>query len=481
MQILVFLLFLTYFTYPFQLFAVGTYGFTLIDLNYILLYSLFLKRVFWDGVKLQFSLNSVLIFFLLFIVAVFISAINPVMSSSPLMINQYLKTTSHFIYLILFIFICFSYPISNKIWTNVIRTWIVLGGLINIFGIYQIVARAYDLPLAWLDYSNVSLASRMDLQFYDIKQLSMAYGDFFRATSIFPEPSALGMFNTYLFLFIFVPYVQGRKQFIRSSWLNGVFFSLMIAGSLLTFSMTGFVGIMLVILAAFLFERSRKLVSSIKFIALGLIVIIITDYYVSGYSGISVVELFSRRISGLIHQGKKQEYTWGESFEVRKQGAELSYRVWEDYPITGIGLGLTGYNKKHEITFSDFSITQALSETGIIGASSFAGLFFASFLLSYWYLKKKKFISILNDEDRRLAGLLFYLMIVMLIMNFISGNNLVVMYFWIPYGMIVSSLNNMLIQADYKVYEFSVTKIPLKEHLKVKLKKYIESVNGTNE
>ena len=478
-QFFLILIFTTYFLTPFSLATVSGYGITSLDVVMLFFFIYIFKRLLWDGDKLQFTANSAFIFLILMLAAAFISSINPLVDGSPKLIGQYFKTFIHFLYFVVFNLIAATYPIKSKNWTNVVRLWMIIGMLINIFAVYQIIARAYDLPLAWLQYNNVSLHARGEgVQPQDFKQLSLAYGGFFRATSIFSEPSALASFNIFMVIYSFIPYIQGRRQYFRSKIFIGFFLLTTLTGLFLTFSMTGVVGFVLVLGSAFLFEKRKNLKTMFRVLFISLAVVVAADIAVESYADVSVIELFSRRIEGIVNYGTanmEKDVTPGESFGVRINSGSKSLLVWQDYPITGIGLGLTGYNRKYEVGFSDFSMIAALAEMGIIGFLVFVGMFIALFAETFRFLKPGSHFSLLSAGQQRNLGMLFYLMLLQFEINFISGNNLVSIGLWIPVAMIFSELNNYYLATRKEFYSISFVKEPLRNYIGRNVAQYLRT------
>jgi len=373
------------------------------------------------------------------------------------------------------------YPIDAKKWTNVIKLWLILAFIINIFGIYQIVARAYELPLAWIQFNNVSLAGRdgvMDEA--GVNQLSLRYGDFFRATSIFSEPSALGAFNIFILSFLVLPIIQKRVAFFKSRFVIIIFIIASIACLLLTFSMTGAIGFFMLFASVVVFEKFMRLKTIIKTSIVVILIVIIADTSVSTYTHLSVIELFQRRITGLMNYGTRdveKDVTPGESAYSRITSGTNSVKIWQDYPITGIGLGLTSSNKKYEIGFSDFSVLAALAEMGLIGFISFNVMFLALFVICLRFIRTRAKSNNFSNDQQRMMGIIFYIMLVEFLINFISGNNIIGIGLWIPVAIVFSTVNNFYIGTSDNVRTISLVKVPLKYTFAKNLAKYYESKN----
>ncbi len=472
MNKLIIILFIFFFTDVFQLFEIAGYGVTLIDIGLLSIYLLFFKRMIWDGDKLQFPIHPGLIFLLVLPITALISGFTPFIKGSTPQIIQYIKTFAHFNFLIFFTITTALYKIETKAWTNFVRVWLILSIFINLFGVYQIIARAYDLPLAWIQFTNVSLTGRFSDDIESVQQLSLKYGNFYRATSIFTEPSALASFNLLIQIFLIIPFIQKTTPFIKSKIISSIVFAISLIALFLCFSMTGFVGMLMIITPIFIFHRSKRLYPFFFGIIASILIIIGTDNLIKNFTSISVVELFSKRISGLLF---KKQGTEGESFDVRLKSGKVGIEIWEDHFLIGAGLGLTAYNNNKGVEFGDFSVTAALAEMGLLGSIAFVGMFFGLFWTTTKLMYKIRNKDDLSDEDKRWSGILFYMMIHLFLINFISGNNLVVFVLWQLVAIVFANLNQILTKLGYKNYEISFVRIPLKQLLYIRTKTYLET------
>lgn len=474
MSLLISLMFIAYFGGGYMVFEISGYGVTVLDLLTLLFYLLFLKRVIWDGDKLRFRPNAALFSMIIFMLFVFVSGLSPLFKGSPDQIFQFFKSSIHVLFLFLFPLICAVYPFKSDTWTNVIRIWLLLSILINIFGVYQIVARAYDLPLAWLNMNNVSLHSRDTGDFQGYRQLSLHFGSFFRATSIFSEPSALAGFNVYIQTFLIVPFVSGAKQFFKSNVLMIFIFAISMMGLFLAYSMTGVVGFLMVIGSVFLFQRSKKIIPIFYIALIAVAVILITDNYIQKYAKVSVVKLFTDRIEGILSGQKSHKTMAGESFMGRAENIKDMLLIWEINPILGTGYGLTQYAEyEKKVYFSTISVLAALAETGIFGFTAYVMMFVFLFVQTLKYLILKDNYTGLPPELRRLSIIAFYIMLPLFLTNFISGNNIGSYAFWNPLAIVFSVIN--LIDRHYGrgLVTISAVKVPFKYKFIAAMDKYL--------
>ncbi|MES2765125.1 MAG: hypothetical protein V4642_04610, partial [Bacteroidota bacterium] len=288
----------------FQLFSISTLAITLADLSMLLFIMGWLVRIAWSGEQLYIHKSSSLFFLVGIFIAAIISGITPIIAGDPMGMTQFLKTFSHFVYLWLFTFACATLRINIKVWTNVIKVMLVFALFVNIFGIYQIVARAFDWPFAWLTMTNISVGGRGGNISGDGSQLSLQFGNFYRATSIFSEPSSLAGFNVTILIYLLVPFALGIKQFFASRIFLYLLFIFTVIGLFLTFSLTGVFTGSVIFSSILLFGEKKRRVQVVSVLLVGALLIVVSDTLVRSYADISVLDLFTQRIGGIADGGK---------------------------------------------------------------------------------------------------------------------------------------------------------------------------------
>lgn len=473
MYVVLFLAYLSGFANTYQVFAIGTYGVTMMDLVLVLFYAIIIKKLIWDGEPLRFRMNPAIMFLFVFIAGILLSGFTPLFESSAEQLMQYLKSTIHLFFLILLTLIAAFFPIKTKFWVNIIRLFLLLSVFINLFGIYQIFARAYDLPFAWLEATNVSLTNRGEFAIEEYSQLSLKYGNFFRATSIFTEPSALAGFNLYIFIYILIPYIKKSGHFFKSKLFTLFIFVLSLVTTFLTFSLTGFLGIMLVLSAVFFLDYTGKKIRILPFVAGSIILIFVADIVVTKNFNISVLELFSNRITGLIGSSDRS-WVEGESFGGRLDNISEVLMVWEEDPILGKGTGLTQYSKASHIKYSDNGALAALAENGVLGFIGFVGMFASLFWMCFRMIKFRDLKDKFSPDEFSVTSVLFYVMILQFVVNFVSGNNVISAALWTIMAMMFSVAANVDYAMEKEFKHIYFVKKPLKETSSIFLKAYAD-------
>lgn len=357
---------------------------------------------------------------------------------------QFLKTYLHFLFLIFFSISLGLIILKPNTWKNVAKCWIILSFFVNIFGIYQLFARAFELPLAWIDMTNASLRSLSE-GYEPYKQLSLQFKNFYRATSIFSEPSSLASFNLYVISFMIYPlFVNKFFNIFKNKFIINSAFLISLIALFVTFSLTGFVGLVLLI-GGYLYSIKKLDISRIifYFIATSL-VLIIADYFIEEYFSISILDLFYQRISSIL--GLTNQGIVGESFGTRADNFFTSIKAWMNNPIIGVGLGQT--KNFSEIGFSDFGVLHAFIETGLLGGFIFVLmiiLIFTKFTFIIRHIDKE------SDEIIYISYLGYFISIILIFKNFVVANMFINWECWLFIGMCMSILNIINYDKGWKV------------------------------
>jgi O-antigen ligase len=195
------------------------------------------------------------------------------------------------------------------------------------------------------------------------------------------------------------------------------------------------------------------------------LVIIVADAIISQSLNVSVIELFTKRIEGIASFGSGQKEVFGESFGVRLKSSEKAIEIWKEYPISGIGLGLTAYNKLNDLQFADMSFFAIIAELGTIGTLAYLLFFISIVYLPFRLIKNKTNHTLFDDNDKRILFVPFFMMLVQIILNFISGNNFINFNFWGFSGFVLSILNTVYLKQGYRIVNLRLVRTPLKQQL----------------
>lgn len=456
---------IAFFAGGFQVFGIGSFGVTYLDLLMLLYYTLYFSKLVIYNQEVRIPKSLITLGIALFFASIFISSLSIFFHFVPEQIVQFFKSFLHFFELILFTIIMQSQEPDMKLADNLFKIWLVVSIILNVFGIYQIFARAYDLPLAWLSYSNVSMTMRgIAPEDASVVQLSLQFGNFFRATSVFSEPTALATFNLYILIAAIIPAVQKHQMFFKSKLLNFIIIFFAVLGLFLSFSLTGTLGLVMILGVIFIVESNRSRINILKYALIAILILIPADVIIEEYTETSVLGLFTQRITGIVNKHDKMyESTAGDSFDSRAQSFKDSKYVWSLSPIIGVGMGLTQFQKNIGITYSDYSIMAALAEMGIIGGLSFTLIFVGLFVVGYKANKMSKTNPNLSETEKRTFGIALYLIIVHFEINFITGNNIGSPNLWFVLVFALIPMYRYMQLANYEFITFRIFNKSIKE------------------
>ncbi len=440
------------------MFAIGSFGVSTSDIFILVLSVIVLFDFFVSNKPLKIPKTSIHIYLFTLMLFTLLSGITPLFYGEGDNLIQFIKTFSHFFYLYFFIFLFLSYEIDEKLIFLAIKIYLFLSIFINIYGIYQLIARAFDLPFAWMELNNVSLMSRFDTQeMQNYKQLALKFKDFYRATSIFPEPSVFVQFNLLSLIFLAIPYISKTKLLFKSPVMLNLIFLLVLINLFITFSLTAVLGLFFIIFLSFFLETKELFKKYILIFSISFVILLIADFYVNEVLGVSLLTMIFDRVLGVLLYIIDPDYlVEGESFLWRLEVVLESFNVWIKSPFFGVGLGL--FDNNSEIAaFSDNSFLALLSEAGPIAALAFLGLFISIFYHSIRIRKSNQYN--LSETQKTLLVIAPYLMIILFEVTYITANGYLGVTFIVPLFVVVASLNNIFASNnEYYLVRFSRVK-----------------------
>lgn len=458
------------------LFSVSTYGISMVDIISIVIALYATYSIVWKGEPFIVPPFPVLLWLSGLTLAVFLSAMIPLLSSNAEMQLQWIKTTLHYIYvLILGVAIIGSNFTINDIY-KAYKIHIYFSVLVSTFGIYQLFARAFDLPFAWITMStNTNLARGMD--FKEWGQLSLNYGSFFRATSIFSEPSTFAGYTAQILSLLFTTISQTSAQFVHNKLLWWLIVIVNLVGLMLAFSLTGLFLSVILIVTYLLYERKISLRGVLIFGLVLPILLIFADSIVFMYTDVSVIELFAQRVGGIysILFGGTVQTTGGESFFGRLDTMIRGFWIWVEYPITGFGLGCVYlYDRANQITYIDSTFFTVLAETGIVGMFFFIGMYAIMFRYLFFTMRSRLQSVVLSAEAQSLIAIIPYLYIAQVAILFTTS---FFVSFWIyqTFGIIVSIIIAVYSESGLPLQKIYVMDEPLQTRFYRNLKRLTNS------
>ncbi|MCX6154982.1 MAG: O-antigen ligase family protein [Candidatus Kapabacteria bacterium] len=451
----------------FEFFGISTYGVGVSDAGELLLIFYVIKKMIWEGQKVKITNPDTLLIVIAMLFISVLSGVFVVFEHNSDITIQFIKTFLHFVYVIIPLIIFIIFPIKLEDWAKLIKALLIISIIINIFGVYQIFARAFGLPLAWLSSNSRNMATRSYGVDNEISQISLQFASFFRNTSVFSEPSALANFNNVILIFLITPLIYSGKFILKNQGLAVLIFIISLISLFLTFSMTGFTGLGIFISFLFIFERFSKTKKMIPVIIISVLIIIFADILVENYLNISVISLFTDRIYGISSGGHASRQMAGESFWLRASGIKIAWECFLNNPLLGHGLGLTFIFTKGKVMFYDSSFLQVLSELGLIGLIIFISMFITPLYYINRLLNSNRKLNFITPENSSLLGIAFFIGCNTFLIQNIAGNQVISQSLYFFFGLSVSILNAILVKYDChglikKQYEFRLVSKPLK-------------------
>ena len=352
-------------------------------------------------------------------------------------IDKPVRTLAHLAFLIGMMVVWASMKRPPHALLQLFRTWIWLAFALCLFGVYQIFARLYHLPFAWLELTNVTL-----LQWYrgdETQQLSLRFGNYFRATSVFSEPSTLGLFCAQAILMLGTATAAHHGDvYVRSGFMRAVIGITLMVTLFLTYSMGALLtASTLFVMMTLSLERARRLIVLRNALA-GIAIFVVVDLsLLQPIFGLSITQLTAARVQGIIaarSSGDYRDYVVGDSFATRLRSLREGERIWEQYPIIGAGLGR--YAELSTYTaYNDTLYFRVLAELGLLGLIAVVGFLWS---VSVHLFRATRRLAIGSDEwivVRTMA----YTVVIQFVIGWAS-DLLHAELFWIEMGMALLAL-----------------------------------------
>jgi hypothetical protein len=309
--------------------------------------------------------------------------------------------------------------------------WVYLSIPVTLFAIYQVPARYFDLPFAWLKI-------RMGNE--DITQIALQFEGFFRATSWFSEPSSLASYCILTLIFLIVPFFLYNVRIVNNRFVYFLALFGAVISLFLTFSLTAVLQLIVFSAALVVLSRRKK-----SWINLGIIVVIIlsimiaTDRVVESYAGVSVVELYGQRVASVLPGSVTTPEVIGESYGVRSTAMKNGIMLYQQNPFFGTGIGCFKHVKisgEDTILYANQGYIDAFAALGTVGGVAL--LLFNLFLL---YGSVRLFIAHFKRTDTPSVPSLLLAMIPFLSAYCasiaISVDTLIMIHYWILLGLIL--------------------------------------------
>jgi len=428
----------------FQVFSIGDFGLPPIEFAFLLVFGYALHHTVWLGrpFRVPRRLETIAMAAVLLVCAA--SSITPLLSGNSPMVSQGLKTLLHLLYIWLTAWVLIALPITSRQWMTALRVHFVVSFIIVAFAIYQLPARTFEWPLGWIEVTNQSFR-KLDKEAAEMGQLALRFADFYRATSVFSEPSALAGYSAMSLMMMLVPLFRRSHTIIKSKAFLFLSIGCTTIALFLSFSMSGLVLVgATLVLSVILYPRTAPKRLAI-FLSVTIMTLVASDYAIETYFNISVLTLFSTRVENLV-SGKATSQgsdIIGESVTMRTSDYWVSGKVFESAPILGVGNGNFGKSELAKRYFTKYPSTlygSILGEMGVVGFSIVVFFLFLLYARSQHAERQWTRLRLREDSDlERLLPLIPFRMVLVIVVG-TSGSSLISAIFWFDVVIVLSTL-----------------------------------------
>lgn len=370
----------------FAAFTVGDVGVRFTWVVGALLVGLGVLRV---GSRKRLSFSTPLVLILLWFGWAVVTGIVPLSAGNATYIREFLFGIARYGLFVGVIVAVMNFGLKERTLYRLFRVLAIVATVVSLYAIYQFFARQYGLPFAYLHLSNPSLPVSVQVG-------STYYTDrvFARVTSVFMEPSWLGMYLLSAIIVVAVPLFYERSQEIlfADRWKNVAVLSLLLLAFVLAYSLGAYASLTAVV-PVFVFFDWPRVRSSLPE-TLGPPVLLYAAFDAITERGRITKVVLSRiyeillkvvnKIAGIsINVGPKSDESDkstassggsappGEevrsSLGTRVAEVQSSIDVWAYHPLLGVGTNNFQFYSSTGKPAISFGYTLVLAEEGLIG------------------------------------------------------------------------------------------------------------------
>jgi len=292
----------------------------------------------------------------------------PLLDSSESQLVDFITKGAQLVFSFAIFLVISSLPLSEKELRGVLRIWLFVSVGVSLYAIYQVFARVYGLPLAYMELTNPSVT-------YGGGESRIIHG-FYQVESVFREPSYLGAYllGPIVLCTVFLLKGAGNSVLTGSRAANWTILCVLISAVLFTASQAAYLSLLVTVACMFFIgDVSRVKMTKIMllllaaFIGVGAFLELLDIGFLSAFS-IRVKYLFLN----IMDPAGTEEIT---STRVRTGAILAALDVWASHPILGVGLNNMGhYNNEYEFSLGWW---QLLADQGLLGTSALVLLFYS--------------------------------------------------------------------------------------------------------
>lgn len=254
-------------------------------------------------------------------------------------------------------------PLVQRELGGILRAWLLIACLVALYGLYQLVARPFDLPFGYLGMTNPSIAQA---------QTGRTLVGYMQFSSVFSEPSYLASFLSGPFILAAVLAFSRANQppAARSSYINWLVVAILGLTILLAGSQGSYASLLMTLAFAFVFGILNRW-AVLRLLALAGLLFLVTGLALHAL-GIGFLEATVQRFVGLMMNIQDPANTAAvTSFANRYARTVAALQIWAEHPVLGVGLGgMPYYTEVHP--WANNGWAQVLVDQGLLGAAVLA-------------------------------------------------------------------------------------------------------------
>jgi hypothetical protein len=289
--------------------------------------------------------------------------------SSIVQFIQFGTKAAQLILAIAFFFVVSAIPLSENELKLSLRLWILVALVVSLYAIYQVFARVYGWPLAYIELTNPSVTVGGGE--------ARIINGFAQASSFFREPSYLGAYLLGPIVLVCVPLLRGGSHVFLSkfSLANWMLLATLFLALLLTSSQGAYFSLLVTLCAMYATRQINRLRTTRLFLIF-LAVLIFCGMLLALFD-IGFLEAIALRFKYLIlnimHPLETVELS---SYRVRSECMRAALEVGLSHPLLGVGLN----NMSFYPSVCQYSLgwSQLVADQGLLST--------AALLLVFWVL-----------------------------------------------------------------------------------------------
>jgi len=361
---LVLLLYLTVLTVPFEWLPIAHIANHGIQLSWLFILAFVgLFMIYLLRAQKRFYVNNISIAMVWWLIAISLSVLGFLTTDTIQHVSDFFTTWLQAAMFTLLIIFVPALRLTYRSIKNMLRIAIFVAALVSIYALYQQIAIPNHWPLAVIPYFDISRY-----------KASGYISGFLRTGGIFPEPVLLGNYLAPFIAFLGSFLILNRNSLFSTRFFDWLTLSLLTLAFLLTFSLGGYLSLLLVIP---LFWRSANKGSRLRIIVLSgvaMLIIGLIDFSIYFVTGSSILLNVMRRFGALVNDVARFflsstpfHLSYGSSAVQRLYATSLTLKVWLQHPVFGIGLNNLN-NIAPQIPPGAIGPALVLAQTGLVGA-----------------------------------------------------------------------------------------------------------------